>query len=168
MQYKFSPKYFLVNIKEENVIEAFKERIEGYYFRPIEMLLNEEDFGFAATGLLSNLIDVFDKTMRHDPTNNNNKDNYTAWVENNLGFDSKLAVFFYKNFRCGLLHSGCVESGGQISYILKNMIEYDNNHIIVNPRQIFLRLKKVFKTFMGKEDPTILLAYLKKRVSELI
>lgn len=42
MDHKFSPSYMLSQINEGNVIKAFKERIEKYYFNPIKKLLNKK------------------------------------------------------------------------------------------------------------------------------
>jgi len=167
MEHKFSPSYVLSQINRGNVIKAFKERIENYYFKPIKKLLNKQDFGFAATTLLASLIDIFTKTQNHDTTNEKNRKKYIEWIEENLGFDTGLATFFYENFRCGLLHAGCIESSGQISYSQKQLWTDDKSHIIMNPKSLFQKLKMIFNNLIANEDPNKLFTYLKERVSEI-
>lgn len=45
-------------------LNAFRERIEKYYFKPIK-ILNDNRYGFAAIGLLASLIDILAKTKDH-------------------------------------------------------------------------------------------------------
>ena len=61
-EFKFSPSFSLEAVDAGNVIEALKERIENYYFKPIKKLLKKREFGFAATMLLASFIDILDKT----------------------------------------------------------------------------------------------------------
>lgn len=166
MEYNFSPSFKLDSLNVNNVIEAFKERIEEYYFEPIKML-NEKNFGFAATSLLASLIDILAKTENHDTRTENIGGNYKNWLKNNLGFGQKLAKDFYYNFRCGLLHAGCVESSGQISYSQKELYGYDKEHLILNPNILFQRLKMKFNEFIKIEDPEDLFEYLKKKLNEI-
>ena len=167
MEYEFAPGIKLDSINKTNVVEAFKQRIEGYYFTPIEILLNKKEFGFAATALLASLIDIFAKTENHDPTNVKNREKYIKWLEKSLGIKPKKAKFFYENFRCGLLHAGCVESSGQISYLQQKLFARDKEHIIINLKYLFQKLKLRFYIFISNEDPEELLKYLKGRISEI-
>lgn len=167
IEFNFSPNFKLNTINPENVIEAFKERIEHYYFKPLEILLSKRELGFAAITLLANLIDIFSKTENHDTSNRNNRENYTTWLENNLRFEPVLAKFFYYNFRCGLLHAGCIESGGQISYIQKELFVRDKGHLIINPKFLFQKLKPIFYNFIENEDSEELFNYLKERINEI-
>jgi len=76
LEYYFSKSFKLNSINEGNVIEAFKERIEQYYFEPIEMLnKNEYRFGFASATLLASLIDILAKVENHN-FSDYNKHNY--------------------------------------------------------------------------------------------
>jgi len=43
MDFKFSPKYRLEEINKDNVLDAFRNRIEKCYFKPIKML-NDKRF----------------------------------------------------------------------------------------------------------------------------
>jgi len=167
MEYKFSTNYNLIDVNKDNVIKAFKERIENYYFKPIEMLLNQKDFGFAATSLLASLVDIFAKTQKHDTTNIKNRNKYIEWIKKNLEFDTKVSKDFYENFRCGLLHAGCIESGGQISYEPNELWVQDKKHIVINPKYLYQKLKTIFNDYITNEDSGELFNYLKERVSEI-
>ena len=60
---------------------------------------------------------------------------------------------FYKNFRCGLLHAGCIESGGYISYDQGQFCISNNDSLIVNPH---LLIQRVHKNFNNLHDIRIL------------
>lgn len=166
IEYNFSPSLKLSAINPENVIEAFKERIEQYYFEPLK-LLNKKKFGFAATAILASLLDILAKVENRDTENSKNRIKYTSWMGNNLELEPELAKFFYDNFRCGLLHSGCIESGGQISYSQKESFLLDNAHFIINPNSLMKKLKKIFYNLIKKEDPVELYNYLRQRLVEI-
>jgi len=89
IEYNFSPSLKLNATNSENVIEAFKERTEHYYFGPL-ILLNEKKFGFAATSVLASLIDILAKVENRDSENSNNRKKYTTWPEDNIGLEPEL------------------------------------------------------------------------------
>ena len=162
----FSPKFKLSDLDKTNVIEAFKERIDKWYFEPIN-ILNKKKFGFSATALLASLIDILAKTKNHDTTNSNNRSKYTEWLKKNFGFTEKKALNFYENFRCGLLHSGCIEYGGYISYKQKQFCVSIKGSLILNPKLLFQEVKKKFDEFINNEDPEQLFEYLKGKLNEI-
>ena len=165
MDYRFSPNFKLDHINQENVIEAFKERIDHHYIKPIE-ILNCMKLGFAATILISSFIDILAKTENHNTTKES-KDNYINLLIRDLGFDDSSADLFYYNFRCGLIHAGCIESGGQISY--KQSVPYQIYHgyLSVNPCELFEKIKKKFENFIDQEKPEELFKYLKTKIKEI-
>ena len=166
-EFKFSPSFSLEAVTTRNVIKAFKERIENYYFKPIKKLLKKKEFGFAATTLLASFIDILDKTSRHDKTNNNNKYNYIESLKNNFKFTPNIAKYFYENIRCGLVHSGCIESGGKISYTQSSLCRSVDDYLIINPKKLFSEIEKIFNYFIANEDPKAFFNYLTERLDEL-
>lgn len=165
VDYNFSPKYKLDSLNIDNILLAFTQRIEFYYFEPIDRL-NDKEYGFAATTLLASLIDILAKTENHNKKDYN-KPEYLDWLTNNLGFNSEITIKFYESFRCGLIHAGCIESNGQISYNQKELIEIYNNHLIVNPRILLKKIKNSFTHYINNEDPEELLRYLKNKIPEI-
>ena len=165
MDFKFSPNYRLEEINEDNVLDAFKERIECYYFKPIKML-NDSRSGFAAIGLLASVIDILAKTKDHI-TEHHSRTEYLDWLQEKLGFEEQCASDFYENFRCGLLHSGCIESGGQVSYNTNKLyILYEGYHF-VNPKILLKEIKDHFYEFIRDEDPAELFEYLETKLREI-
>lgn len=167
MDYKFSPNCRLGNVNQGNVLDAFEERMEEYFFEPIKKLLEDKKYGFSATSLLASLIDILRKTENHDESNNKNREKYTTYLKDKFDFDEDLADYFYSNFRCGLLHAGCIESGGQISYENDSLYRWDDNHLVINPDRLYNKVRELFDTFLSKEDPEELYNYLTKKVEEI-
>ncbi len=165
-EFHFSKGTLLKDINESNVIKAFKDRIEKWYFEPIN-ILNNKEFGFAATTLLASFIDILAKTENHDHDNKNNRSKYTKWIVDKFNFTKDEALDFYNYFRCGLLHAGCIESGGYISYNEKNFYLNYKGSLIINPRLLFKKIEHIFKEFIDKESPELLFSYLKGKLNEI-
>ena len=165
MDFRFSTNYRLEEINEDNVLDAFKERIEEYYFKPIK-ILNDNRFGFAAIGLLASLIDILAKTKDHITKKESRKE-YECWLQEKLGFEKKCASDFYEDFRCGLLHSGCIESGGQVSYETNKLYIFYKGHHFVNPKILLKKIKHHFCEFIKDEDPIKLFEYFEKKLKEI-
>ena len=165
MDYNFSPSFKLGSLNVNNIIEVFKERVEIYYLKPIK-ILNEKRCGFAATALLASLIDILVKTENHNVTNKNGEQ-YINWIKENLRFKPQLAKKFYINFRCGLLHAGCIESGGQISYTQKELYLNTDGYLSVNPELLYQEVSRKINKYINEEDPDDLFKYLKQRLREI-
>ncbi len=114
-EFYFSPLTLLKDLDKNNVIKAFNDRIEKWYFEPIK-IMNKKKLGFAATALIASVIDILAKTSNHDLRNHDNLKKYTKWIKKKFNFTEDEALSFYKHFRCGLLHSGCIEFGGYVNY----------------------------------------------------
>ena len=165
MDFRFSPKFKLEEINKDNVLDAFKDRIENYYFKPIRML-NDKECGFAAIGLLTSLIDILVKTEDH-LIEHQSRTEYECWLREKLGFEKQDAKEFYKNFRCGLLHSGCIESGGQVSYETSDLYIFYKGHHFINPKILLEKTKHHFNEFIIYEKPIALFKYFKKKLDEI-
>ena len=162
-EFYFSPGILLKDINKNNVIKAFTDRIEKWYFEPIK-LMNNEELGFAATALIASVIDILAKTSNHDLKNDNNRNKYKEWIKDKFKFTEDEALSFYIHFRCGLLHSGCIESGGYINYDERSYYRKHKNSLIINPKRFFIKLKKIFREFTKNEDPEELFNYLKGKL----
>lgn len=165
-EFYFSPEILLKDLDKNNVIKAFNDRIEKWYFEPIK-LMNNERLGFAATALIASVIDILAKTSNHDLNNDKNRKKYTKWIKEKFNFTKDEALSFYTHFRCGLLHSGCIESGGYVNYKETSFYLKYKNSIIINPELFFIKLKEIFCEFIKNEDPEELFSYLKGKLEEL-
>ncbi len=165
-KFYFSPRILLKDLDKNNVIKAFKDRIEKWYFKPIK-ILNKKELGFAAIALIASVIDILAKTSNHDLNNDKNREKYTKWIKDKFKFSEDEALSFYLHFRCGLLHSGCIESGGYVNYEEPSFYRKYKNSLIINPELFFIKLKKVLFEFINNEDPEDLINYLKGRLGEV-
>jgi len=165
LDFRFSPEFRLEDINKDNVLEAFRDRIEKYYFKPIKML-NDKKCGFAAIGLLASLIDILVKAKDH-LTEHKSRTEYECWLREKLGFEKQGAIDFYKDFRCGLLHSGCIESGGQVSYETSDIYIFYEDHHFINPEILLEKIKHHFDEFIKYENPTELFEYFKIKLEEI-
>lgn len=165
MDFKFSPKFRLEEINKDNVLDAFKDRIKNCYFKPIKML-NDKRCGFAAIGLLASLVDILVKSINH-LTKHNSRTEYECWLREKLGFEKQVAKDFYEDFRCGVLHSGCIESGGQISYETSDLYFFYEGHHFINPEILLEKMEHYFDEFINYENPTELFNYFKKKLKEI-
>jgi hypothetical protein len=145
----FSPQLLLKDLDLTDkglVIKSFKERILGYYFEPIQVLLAAEQ-AFAAGALECLLIDAF---ARYSTPIDGVEARMVRWCEENLGVNNADATDFYKFFRCGLLHEGHIKNYGQFTFNQEfdRSIERKSNFIVVNPKPLFIALQKYLDVFI--------------------
>jgi len=155
----FSPNYKFSELRwsdKEKLIEAFKDRVEGFYLKPAKKL-NEERHGFAAgvlcvatidflarieTGLLNATGRRFKKWL---------KDNIKEFNENDpLDQNITLAYRFYDEFRNGLVHEGRIKNVGQFSYEFDELVRVENSVMIVNPEKLLEKIERSFNRYIEK------------------
>ncbi|KKM20110.1 hypothetical protein LCGC14_1648890 [marine sediment metagenome] len=107
------------------------------------------------------------KTENHDLTNNDNRSKYKEWLKTKFNFTEADALNFYENFRCGLLHAGCIEAGGYISYNQRQFCMNYKSSLILNPKLLFQKVYEKFNEFIKNENPKKLLKYLKGKLNEI-
>jgi hypothetical protein len=136
----FSPKFRFADIDFDNaatLMEAFRDRVEGFFLRPAERSLDAED-AFAG-GLVCCAAIEFIATV-------SGTEHPSTWLQAQVaGFqrDQKLAAKFWNYFRDGLAHEGRVKShsqfSGEFSLEISQMLIADDSVLVVNPR-LFLNL----------------------------
>ena len=160
----FSPKYTFEEVKtlierdERNeLIEAFKDRVYGFYLNPAkklnEMVLKNKDnieYSFSIILICSAVVDflaLFQSGVE------NSKERSKKWLENNIHeFKSnpELASKFYSWFRCGLVHEGRIKSGGQSSYEFGGLIYLEEGkYIKINPDNLLKEIEKAFESYIN-------------------
>lgn len=152
----FSPNLKLEDLKlsnPEHILYYFKERIENYYFEPIEVL-NQHKMAFASGSLECLLIDVF---ARYTTTEDRAGVRIVNWAQTHLQLHNAVADKFYKFFRCGLLHEGHIKQFGQFCFdegYINSAIMEEQDHIIVNPKYLLEELRQYLERFIEllKED----------------
>ena len=147
--------YFSINLRLEDldlnnrelVIKYFQERIEDYYFKPIQILVTQE-MAFSAGALECLLIDAF---ARYATTENGVEKRMVDWSEAHLNLSKDIATDFYKIFRCGLLHESHIKQFGQFcfdEYYISEAIKNEQNYIVVNPKYLLIALQDYLNKFI--------------------
>ena len=161
-----------LNLKSNNddwitAIDILKDRIEGRYLNPIQQFLqpptdtnNNNNIvinGFAAMALMCLLIDTFMQFRFGFPQTPTKKigEYYKLFMTRYLKYGTTEANVFYRDIRCGILHSAETKNGSYLIpetnsnsktiEILNNGLPIDN--ISVNVKAMFEELEKYFKNY---------------------
>lgn len=156
--------YFELNSPEdvwEEVIDIFIDRINSRFFYAIDKLIENKDryemlkYGFAIMTLQCSLIDTFAK-FRYG--SNKQTERFYKFLKEYLIYDideeekEKIATKFYKDIRCGLVHSGSTENMSGLSCDSLNLITTIKNgekeFISVDIFIMDKKLRKYFKEYI--------------------
>lgn len=142
----FAPGIEFKDLRWEDIdflIYAFSQRIEGFYFAPIQLLL-ESGQAFGAGALCTTIIDFLAAFSENTTANVGQR--YERWLKQNLAeFDQPnpddtstiLAKRFYDEFRNGLVHEGRIKNAGQFSFENDQTIAFENDAMIIHPGFLF-------------------------------
>lgn len=158
----FSPNYQFIDLNwddQDDLIDAFEDRINGFYFEPAEKF--KEKFDAFSKGLIC--LSIIDLLSKIETNSNDVGYRYEHWLKKNINnFDSPnpddpqktIAYRFYKEFRNILVHECLIENAGQFSYdynIITCFIKDEDRHImVINPQILLLSLQKSAKLFFEK------------------
>lgn len=154
----FSQKFKFVDLDlndKEGLLEAFKDRVEGFYLRPAK-LLNKEKNGFACGLICLSAIDFLSR-IRYKERNRVGMRN-KKWITEYLGIPDIGAKQIYEQFRNGLVHEGRVKELGQFWYKSPKLTwiekEQKSNVMLINPDKLLASLEKGFSRYLIelKED----------------
>ena len=148
----FSPKYKFSDLVWENkhgLIDAFKDRVEGFYMHPAQKLNMDKD-GFAVGLLCVATIDCLARISSE--TEKDVGGRFVLWLSVNIDEfkDSDLATRFYKEFRCGLVHEGRIKNAGEFSYEYPKMVSPFNGSIMVNPDKLLRAVEGSFQSYLQR------------------
>jgi|YelNatPaOPRAMG01_1025707.scaffolds.fasta_scaffold13857_1 hypothetical protein len=159
----FSTKYKFTELEwddKDNLLEAFQDRVRGFYIEPIEEL-NKKCKAFAAGVLCVVTIDFL---ARIETSPDGVQKRFEYWVGNNIkefytpNLDIPLQEFanrFYKEFRNGLVHEGRIKKAGQFSYNYDALVEFSEVNgpepiMIINPKCLQEAISKSFEKYIDK------------------
>ena len=145
----------------EKSIDIFIDRINSRFFYAIDKLLGNKDrkemlkYGFAIMTLQCSLIDTLAK-FRYG--SNNQTERFYNFLKEYLLFDidekDDIAKKFYKDIRCGLVHSGSTENMSGLacdSYdFITNIKNKDTEFISVDIFILDKKLRKYFDEYIKK------------------
>ena len=156
----FSPKYkfSVLNWDDKKIlVDAFKDRVKGFYIDPAEKLNNDKN-GFAAGVLCVTTIDFLARiTMGSD----NPGERIERWLRkyitefNQMDSNNQnitLARRFCKEFRNGLVHEGRIKNCGQFSDDHSKLIHMEDRIMIINSALLLEAIKTSFETYMGRVE----------------
>ena len=156
----FSPKYkfSVLNWDDKKIlVDAFKDRVKGFYIDPAEKL-NDDENVFAAGVLCVTTIDFLARiTMGSD----NPGERIERWLkkcitkfnQNDPNDRSRtIARRFYKEFRNGLVHEGRIKSCGQFSDNFSELIHMEDTIMVINPVLLLEAIKTSFETYMDNVE----------------
>jgi hypothetical protein len=162
--------YFSPNVKFENLdwenknslIDAFEDRVNGFYFKPAEELNKDKlKFNAFAVGVLC--ATTIDFLARITILTDNVGDRIEQWLvkyitefgQNDPNHRSKtLARCFYEDYRNGLVHEGRIKNCGQFSYECGKLVYVKDRVMIIDPDLLLEKTKSAFKSYMAdiKDD----------------
>lgn len=135
-------------------ILIFEDRFQGRYFNPVFSLLqNENQNGFAAMALVCLLIETLFQFEEGLPVTQpgRNRESYVNFLRRELPdvFDrEEKAEAFYKDIRCGILHSAQTKNGSQLTFGKDYVAELlDKGGIRVDVRNLAERIFEYYKNY---------------------
>jgi hypothetical protein len=145
----FSPNIRFADLIPEDVpklVNAFQDRVNGFYLAPASRLLNTGDFFAAGLICFSAVEFIATVTTNQHPT---------KWLQSNLEAfkgNEELAGTFWNQFRHGLSHEGRIKNFGQFSTDFPDMLTHANVILIVNPGLFFEAINSAFTQYMETLD----------------
>jgi len=157
---KFSPNCTFDDLKDaeiDKLIDAFIDRMKGWYFQPLKSLLGLDtektkgDYDFISLAIECMLIDALAGYF-YGIERNTGKCSFIVFLIENLGFKSyKEAEKFYEDFRCGIVHETRIKKSGFVSRKEKFPHYWIvNDKLYVNPVKLFTELKSFFIWYCDK------------------
>ena len=162
----FSPNFKFSELDwndSDRLIEAFEDRVLGFYLNPAEKLCKNGD-GFACGVLCSTAIDFVAgiETEERDVG-----PRIKEWLSSHIGDFARnisatsnrtFAELFYLNFRNGLIHEGRIKELGQFSYDTPEIVSMKDGVMLVNPQLLLTEVKSAFLRYCDKlrNDESIL------------
>jgi hypothetical protein len=156
----FSPEYkfSVLNWDDKKIlIDAFKDRVKGFYIEPAKKL-NDDKNGFAAGVLCVTTIDFLARiTIESDEV----RKRIEQWLRKYINeFNQEvpdnrsrtLARRFYEEFRNGLVHEGRIKNCGQFSDDYSELIHMEDRIMVINSVFLLKAIKKSFETYMDNVE----------------
>ncbi len=157
----FSPNFKVVDVDLSNadeIIEAFNDRFQHYYFEPAR-LLNESDnndkYAFAAGTILMTTIDAITKLFWQGQVGERFRRfafDLPGLIRNGRDdeYKSRFAHKFYDNFRNGLIHEGRIKDSGQFSYTYPTLETVQAGALVINPAALYSDIEFIYQQFLDK------------------
>jgi hypothetical protein len=138
-----------------HAIKIFEDRIQGRFFDSIKILLEDENKnGFAIMALNCLLIETLQQFIDGVNSNLKSKQAYTNFLRKELTdvFDiEEKADMFYRDIRCGILHSAQTKNGSRLTFGKSYIIEVlEGNKVSVDVGNFSERLWIYFRSYIDQ------------------
>lgn len=145
----FSPKYEFRKLRKNPglILDAFKDRIEGWYFKPIETLLKNPQNDFVVVAIECMLIDAL-SGYRYGTKGDTDRETYARFLKESIKCDDFTAREFYRRFRCGILHETRIKKRSYIARRRIRRIKYEGDRLFLNPVGLYKVLRKYFYEYL--------------------
>lgn len=153
---------FKLNSREDvwkKAIDIFIDRIKSRYFYAIDKLMENKNgyemlkYGFAIVTLQCSLIDTLAK-FRYGAKKQKNEERFENFLKEYFifGYNAEiLARKFYKDIRCGLVHSGSTDNMSGLSCHLFELVTVlENGAISLDLIIMQNELNEYFKSYIKK------------------
>lgn len=136
----------------EKAIEILDDRLNGRFLTPIRTLLEKDENtnSFTAMAIECLVIEtLYQFEQGIDETKNNTSD-YSTFLLKMLvseGIAKKDAIKFYKDIRCGILHSGQTKNNSSLNCDKEKVLTIENNRMSVNVKKMLLLIERYFENY---------------------
>ena len=146
-KYLFSPEdeFQYLDLSDfSSIIDAFERRIVGWFLKPIEQLLGDDNNLFVITAIECMLVDALGGFWFGKDTTGND---FKTFLVDRLNIRHDIADAFYKRFRNGILHQTSIKKKSVIS---KDVLDFhlDDDVLFFNPESLHDRLKEYFRIYL--------------------
>jgi len=152
----FSPNFKYIDLNwddRDNLIRAFRDRVEGYYLEPAKCL-NHCKYSFAAGAICLITIDFLARIETGlDKVGKRFRDWVKLYFKDFNDEDISLNNFasrLYEEFRNGLVHEGRIKEASQFSYDFSKLVIIEGLIMIINPKYLFKEIIRSFKKYISK------------------
>lgn len=168
----FSPIYKFKDLdfyKKDTLIDAFRDRVNGFYLKPAKFL-NDYNHWFGAGLLCVSTIDFLAKIVIGGGVGSR----IETWLSVNIPVfasvdpnnkSQTLAARFCDEFRNGLVHEGRIKNCGQFSNKVNKIFEIKNNVIFVHPQHLINAIDSAFQKYIRDlKSNEVIFSKFKKRL----
>jgi len=141
-------------------IEILNMRIENRYFEPVDLLIEKEKnklskekkYGFTILSIDCLLIETLQSFIEGWKTTKNKSEKafkkfLTTSPSFKKYFSQDMAMRFYKNYRCGILHQAEIQSDSLVCSI-GPLVQNINNKMVINRTEFHKKLKDDFYHYL--------------------
>ncbi|MBO4701846.1 MAG: hypothetical protein J5625_04190 [Lachnospiraceae bacterium] len=153
--------YIILDLKQNSkdkdwkkAIDIMRERLKGRYLDQISFLIQSDinKNGFAAMALICLLIETLMQFREGIPQNKDypNSKYYSRFLQNQLGeiFDGEISSRFYKDIRCGILHSAQTKNNSCLTFDTDYVARIQGNGVMmVDIRNLYYAVVRYFEEY---------------------